>query len=220
MTQQAVILESIRDIIAGKEPPGGDDDILDLTHKVNDDGSVTDLTVKNVERKEAKEDIAAADMDIAANEASPEPKAEKSGDILSEIDALLADDKYIQKPRSEDPIEIVLSEKEEPKTEAPVFEESSKESFIEQPIQKETNMTDPLISENSASTAKASITNLMNKLGEQNKAQGPNFKSGETVEHLVAEMLKPMMKEWLDSNLPKMVNQIVEREIAKIMATQ
>ena len=43
------------------------------------------------------------------------------------------------------------------------------------------------------------------------------FRSGETVEDLVTEMLKPMMKEWLDNNLPKLVEDVVQREIKKIM---
>jgi len=37
-----------------------------------------------------------------------------------------------------------------------------------------------------------------------------------TLEGLVREMLRPMLKEWLDSNLPNMVEGMVAREIARI----
>ncbi|NJM49757.1 MAG: DUF2497 domain-containing protein [Sphingomonadales bacterium] len=42
-------------------------------------------------------------------------------------------------------------------------------------------------------------------------------KSGETsLEGLVREMMKPMLKQWLDTNLPVIVESMVEREIARI----
>jgi len=44
----------------------------------------------------------------------------------------------------------------------------------------------------------------------------PIFYSGETVEGMVVNMLKPMMKEWLDANLPQIVDRIVEREVRKL----
>ena len=40
--------------------------------------------------------------------------------------------------------------------------------------------------------------------------------SSKTVEDLVKEMLRPMLKEWLDRNLPPMVERYVEREIVRL----
>ena len=39
---------------------------------------------------------------------------------------------------------------------------------------------------------------------------------GKTIEDLVNEMLRPMLKDWLDRNLPPMVERIVEREIVRL----
>lgn len=44
----------------------------------------------------------------------------------------------------------------------------------------------------------------------------PQFRSGHTVEELVVETLKPMLKEWLDTNLPTVVERIVEKEVRKL----
>jgi cell pole-organizing protein PopZ len=44
---------------------------------------------------------------------------------------------------------------------------------------------------------------------------GPSV-GGQTIEELVKEMLRPMLKEWLDTNLPPMVERYVEREIARL----
>jgi cell pole-organizing protein PopZ len=45
---------------------------------------------------------------------------------------------------------------------------------------------------------------------------GPTMGSGKTLEELVKEMLRPMLKEWLDKNLPPMVERFVEREIVRL----
>jgi len=45
---------------------------------------------------------------------------------------------------------------------------------------------------------------------------GPTMGSGKTLEDLVKEMLRPMLKEWLDRNLPPMVERFVEREIVRL----
>lgn len=44
------------------------------------------------------------------------------------------------------------------------------------------------------------------------------FRSGHTVEDLVMEALKPMLKEWLDTNLLQIVEKLVQKEIDKINA--
>jgi cell pole-organizing protein PopZ len=40
--------------------------------------------------------------------------------------------------------------------------------------------------------------------------------SGRTLEDLVKEMIRPMLREWLDANLPKLVERMVKREIERI----
>jgi cell pole-organizing protein PopZ len=42
---------------------------------------------------------------------------------------------------------------------------------------------------------------------------GPN---GRNLEDIVKELLRPMLKEWLDKNLPTMVERFVEREIVRL----
>lgn len=39
---------------------------------------------------------------------------------------------------------------------------------------------------------------------------------GRTLEDIVKEMLRPMLKEWLDKNLPPLVERYVEREIVRL----
>ena len=43
-----------------------------------------------------------------------------------------------------------------------------------------------------------------------------SFVSGNTVEAMVAEMLRPLLKDWLDNNLPGIVQAAVQREVERI----
>ncbi|GAB5348832.1 DUF2497 domain-containing protein [Alteriqipengyuania sp. 357] len=52
-------------------------------------------------------------------------------------------------------------------------------------------------------------------------AQPQIVRSGETsLEGMVREMLRPMLAEWLDKNLPPMVEELVRQEIARIVKKQ
>jgi cell pole-organizing protein PopZ len=47
-------------------------------------------------------------------------------------------------------------------------------------------------------------------------ASGLHFRSGDTIEDLVLEALRPMLKDWLDENLTKMVERLVEKEVRRL----
>jgi cell pole-organizing protein PopZ len=44
----------------------------------------------------------------------------------------------------------------------------------------------------------------------------PIGNEGLTIEALMRDMLRPMLKEWLDENLPTVVERMVEKEIARV----
>ena len=44
----------------------------------------------------------------------------------------------------------------------------------------------------------------------------PDVPGSDTLEGLVREMLKPMLRDWLDANLPRIVESMVSREIERI----
>lgn len=70
----------------------------------------------------------------------------------------------------------------------------------------------------SALAASAAALNALNHKPEMMAMShaNPHLRSGVTVEDLVVEALKPMLKEWLDSNLPELVRTLVEREIRRM----
>jgi cell pole-organizing protein PopZ len=70
----------------------------------------------------------------------------------------------------------------------------------------------PLVSEDAAAASRQSLAAL-SALRERSESlpagDGP-------LEALVREMLKPLLKEWLDAHLPEIVEQMVAREVARI----
>lgn len=64
-------------------------------------------------------------------------------------------------------------------------------------------------SEAATRTSLAALSSLLVKPSESEAADN-------TLEGLVREMLRPMMKEWLDANLPRLVEGMVAKEIARI----
>jgi len=68
---------------------------------------------------------------------------------------------------------------------------------------------DSIISQPAVSAAAGSLTRLAGSLRIADH-------QGQTVEGVVRELLKPMLKEWLDQNLPAIVESRVEAELERI----
>lgn len=73
---------------------------------------------------------------------------------------------------------------------------------------------DPIVSRETMAATRApleALTRMMVK---------PEPGNDGTLEGLVRDMLRPMLREWIDANLPGMVEEMVAREIAKITGQQ
>lgn len=74
-----------------------------------------------------------------------------------------------------------------------------------------------LVSEDAAAASRQSLAAL-SALTERSEpaAASPSPAGDGPLEAVVREMLKPMLKEWLDTHLPEIVEQLVAREVARI----
>ena len=80
---------------------------------------------------------------------------------------------------------------------------------------------DSLVGESAAASAASAFAGLAASLKkpEPEPMSAPsdlNFVSGSTVEGMVAQMLRPMIKDWLDANLPGIVETAVKAEVERI----
>ena len=81
---------------------------------------------------------------------------------------------------------------------------------------------DSLVGDSAAASAASAFAGLAASFRKPEPAAaapgGPDltFASGSTVEAMVAEMLRPLLKEWLDANLPAIVEAQVRKEVERI----
>jgi hypothetical protein len=255
MTDQVAVLESIRDVLSGKGPgkseptkeamsSAEDEEILDLTKMLNDDGSITDLNTDFAATETAntdKQDNTEIEDDNMAN-----TSATKGDDVLDEIDKLLSNDgaesQEVEKSEAISPDDLDAMF-DSPAFEAPPAKEEIKKEKVEsitddsielelaeetkkneEPMTEETTeiAEENLISDAAADKAKSAISDLLKVTGKNEKSakeasQSPTFRNGDTVEDLVMESLKPMLAKWLDENLSSLVEEIVQKEISRII---
>lgn len=77
--------------------------------------------------------------------------------------------------------------------------------------------SDRLISDTAAQASAQALSGLSRLMGgTMNISSQPIGEGHKTLESMVLELLRPILKDWLDRNLPVMVERIVQKEIQKI----
>ena len=159
--------------------------------------------------EEATEEVAAEESTDAEEEADMAGEDSENEDVL-ELTQMLQDDGST----------VDLSDEPEPEPEPEAEPESEAEpepeAEPETPIAAE---TEALISD---AAFIASIDSL-SKLAGVNKPASSEISDlkfsgqGDTIEGIVIQMLRPMLRDWLDQNLPAIVERIVQNEIRKLV---
>ncbi len=151
-----------------------------------------------------------------------EPSVEE---ILESIKKVIARDNRVgaaEQRRSRESRGIPLPEVEEEEQEDDVLDLGEAAEFVESDDYDDyveeagAELTEPLIGDDARSSMRDSLAMLA--MMAEPPAAPQIVRSGETsLEGLVREMLRPMLANWLDQNLPSMVEQLVAAEIARIV---
>ncbi len=72
-----------------------------------------------------------------------------------------------------------------------------------------------LVSPVTAAAAAASVSTLVRSLGAERSMQV--YSGGPTIEDIVRAELRPQLKQWLDENLPSMVERLVRAELERVI---
>ena len=131
---------------------------------------------------------------------SREPSME---DILASIKRVIAEEKEL---RAAVPPAPGIPENEDDVLE---LDESMAES--EAPAEPVAELGPPLLDEQAAGSTRDRFEQLTNIA-----ASAPPPPQGNPLEEMLREMLRPMLKQWLDDNLPRIVDEHVKREITRI----
>ncbi len=79
---------------------------------------------------------------------------------------------------------------------------------------------EPLISPSAVSEAALALHSLNKFASESPRYPDPRLNQaigGQTVENLVRDILRPLLKEWLDANLPTLVRWVVNEQVERIV---
>ena len=125
-------------------------------------------------------------------------------DILASIKKVIAEEK--EQRTSVEPIETVL---DEPLPKDSVTEEDVLE--LDEPLAPAIDLGPPLLDEDAAGQSRQALEQLTTIA-----ASVPAAPQVNPLEDMVREMLKPILKQWLDEHLPQLVDEHVKREITRI----
>jgi uncharacterized protein len=165
----------------------------------------------------SEDDAPVAAADDVLDLAEAEPVVDEIADTVSpdfDFDALPVDDEPAPMPEPVDDFaidDLVIEQRmPEPVHEPePVYAPEPAPIRAAAPVQPPMSDFDRLVGDQAAAQASSAFTRL-------NTGLPGVFVSGNTVEGLVAELLKPMLREWLDNNLPRIVEEKVEAEVARL----
>jgi cell pole-organizing protein PopZ len=233
------ILSSIRRIIADEEAEGGrsdddevdqletgddadpvependaEEDVLELTKVVRASGQVVDLHVAEDDPAEeatgrrGDEDGQALmpgeddTTPLAAHDAADAP----ADDDDHEPGAAIADDRYDE----DDEFSVAPTAAHAVSV---VEEDASQEDHTTVPKQA---ARDELLSDAAASAATGAFAKLSHAFQRTPVEESIADGDGRSIEQFVEDIIRPMLRDWLDEKLPPIVERLVEKEINKI----
>lgn len=147
---------------------------------------------------------------------SNEPSME---DILSSIKRIIAEEgesavtARVRRPARATPPAPAVDEEEILELSEPAPESLQPDSPAPEAVEAE-RPAEPILSATTAQATRGPLEALSRMIVK------PDVAGSDTLEGVVREMLRPMLREWLDANLPRMVEEMVQREIARITASR
>ena len=171
--------------------------------------------------------------DAKSNDTAVEEGVEEENDDVLELTDVVEDEEPVQEiepaeeeaPQSQDDIDTLFDEADLSNTddEIELVEEEEEES----PTEVAAEVTPlpiaavapegSILDEAPATAATGSLSGLVAMV---DAAHGTPIGNGNrTIEDLVKEVMRPMIKEWLDDNLPALVERVVRREVERLSRT-
>jgi cell pole-organizing protein PopZ len=193
------ILASIRRIISEDDAEGEEGAGEATPVEAREEPQLEDPPIEDPE-PEPEDDV----LDLT--EAIEEDVEEESADESNDYDMALSDDSEIVEVMDDD---------------EPAFEPDPTDLIAEAPVEPAApvaavrSLDDGLISPPPAGEATSQFSVLAAAVAGERMGQSMGV-GARTIEDLVKEVMRPMIKEWLDENLPALVERLVGREIDRM----
>lgn len=141
-------------------------------------------------------------------EAAAPAQSESMEDILHSIKRIIEDEPGEKKAEG-DVLDLTQTVAPEPKAAKPAAAAPAVMPSLES-----------IVSEEAANAAAAALKPIVENTQKDfsiPRVPSPELRGGNTVEDLLLEAMRPMLKSWLDEHLPLIVQRIVEKEIKRIV---
>tara|TARA_Y100001934_G_scaffold258428_1_gene328593 strand:+ start:182 stop:823 length:642 start_codon:yes stop_codon:yes gene_type:complete len=182
----------------------------------DDDKEMEAATQQNEGAPEVKDELVEEEVGAMPE---PEPESEPEPEPAPELSAEEIDD-------DDDDDILDLTDMEAPDPE-PLFEEQAYKEVEPEPVAPPVSPSPPppsaptppaanLVSPPQAGEASGSFERLTEKLNED-YSELPIGNGAVTLEGLTRELVRPMLKEWLDQHLPMTVERLVREEIERLV---
>ena len=140
----------------------------------------------------------------AVPEAAPAEAPAPASDVI-ELTQMVQDDGSVVDVKAAPPPEVPAMPAEPPppppKADAPA---------------PETLVSEPAASKSASALSALASTVEIERLASVPHSSTPMGNAGRTLEDMVIELMKPLLKDWLDKNLPGTVDRLVQKEIERI----
>ena len=83
--------------------------------------------------------------------------------------------------------------------------------------QRPASSADDLIAPEAAAGVANALGSLVRTLAAEPRSPGINNGGGQTLEDITRDLLRPMIKQWLDAQLPALVERLVRIEIERVV---
>jgi len=160
---------------------------------------------------------------MADNTSEQEPSIEE---ILASIRQIISDDDEDEQQETEEVVDPVQHDTDDvlELTEEDLVEEEADDEPEPDPerdivMEEPEPMPEPrktVPSDIMSSSTQAAAMDSLTKLTSKMPINSSRSYDGVTLEDIVREMLHPMLREWMDDNLPGMVERIVQKEMEKL----
>ncbi len=204
------ILASIRRIIA-------DDDQSNAKAASGEGADANEAPASGEEEEDPGDDV----LDLIEKVDDPVDSKDEDGEPspIEEPQAELEPEAEAQDAASAGEEEVVLEDAGE---EAPSDEQPDQPEPDEEPAEAEPASPgdeESIISAAAAAAASGTFAELAKAMDREPETVGNlALGSGNSLEDLVKEMVRPMLKEWLDQNLPALVKHLVRKEIQRMVS--
>ena len=172
------------------------------------------------------EEAALEEEAAAAEEVVEEPaETEEEGAEILELTDIVEEDGEEAEAEEESDLEttdlaalIEETEEEGPEIELVEDDDIPTDEPSPEPVPQAVPEGNSLLETATAMSATGSLSSLVAAV-DQAQGRTPLGDGTRTVEDLVKEVMRPMVKEWLDENLPGVVDRLVRREIERLART-